>query len=119
MHDLRLLTASAGLALLASSAGGMTAQAADQLTVVSWGGAYGMSQIEAYHKPFSKENGVEILSEDYNGGLAQIRAQVESGNVTWDLVDLETVGRRARLRRWPARGARSVAAAAGARRHPG
>jgi putative spermidine/putrescine transport system substrate-binding protein len=89
MRDLRLLTASAGLALLASGAGGMTARAADQLTVVSWGGAYGMSQIEAYHKPFSKETGVEILSEDYNGGLAQIRAQVESGNVTWDLVDLE------------------------------
>jgi hypothetical protein len=89
MRDLRLLTASVGLALLASGAGGMTAQAADQLTVVSWGGAYGMSQIEAYHKPFSKETGVEILSEDYNGGLAQIRAQVESGNVTWDLVDLE------------------------------
>lgn len=89
MRDLRLLTASAALALLASGAGALTAQAADQLTVVSWGGAYTMSQVKAYHEPFSKENGVEILSEDYNGGLAQIRAQVESGNVTWDLVDLE------------------------------
>ena len=26
--------------------------------------------------------------EDYNGGLAQIRAQVETGNVYWDVVDL-------------------------------
>jgi putative spermidine/putrescine transport system substrate-binding protein len=48
-----------------------------------------MSQVKAYHEPFSAETGVEILSEDYNGGLAQVRAQVESGNVTWDLVDLE------------------------------
>ena len=27
--------------------------------------------------------------DDYNGGLAQIRAQVETGNVHWDVVDLE------------------------------
>jgi putative spermidine/putrescine transport system substrate-binding protein len=89
MRDLRLLTASAALALLASGAGASGARAADQLTVVSWGGAYTTSQVKAYHEPFAKDTGVEILSEDYNGGLAQIRAQVESGNVTWDLVDLE------------------------------
>jgi len=92
MRELRLLTSCAalGLTAFAFSGGGFgAAQAADQLTVVSWGGAYGMSQIKAYHEPFAKETGVEVLSEDYNGGLAQIRAQVESGNVTWDLVDLE------------------------------
>jgi putative spermidine/putrescine transport system substrate-binding protein len=87
MRELRLLTSCAAAGLTAFAFG--AARAADQLTVVSWGGAYGMSQIEAYHKPFSKETGVEVLSEDYNGGLAQIRAQVESGTVTWDLVDLE------------------------------
>ena len=27
--------------------------------------------------------------EDFNGGLAEIRAQVETGNVHWDVVDLE------------------------------
>jgi len=64
------------------------AQAAD-LTVVSWGGAYTKSQIEAYHKPWMAKTGTKINSDDYNGGLAEVRAQVESGNVTWDLVDLE------------------------------
>ncbi|MGF1611386.1 MAG: polyamine ABC transporter substrate-binding protein [Kiloniellales bacterium] len=63
--------------------------AAESLTVVSWGGAYTKSQIEAYHKPFAALKGVTINSEDYNGGLAQIRAQVEAGNVTWDVVDVE------------------------------
>ncbi len=63
--------------------------AAESLTVVSWGGAYTRSQVKAYHEPFSKKTGVKILSEDYNGGLAQVKAQVESGNVTWDVVDLE------------------------------
>ena len=65
-------------------------QAQESLTVVSWGGAYTRSQIEAYHKPFTEKTGIAITSEDYNGGLGQIRAQVESKNVTWDVVDLET-----------------------------
>ena len=63
--------------------------AADALTVVSWGGAYTKSQVKAYHKPFTKQTGIKILSEDYNGGLAQVRAQVETGNITWDVIDLE------------------------------
>lgn len=62
---------------------------ADSITAVSWGGAYTKSQIEAYHKPYTKKTGVTINSEDYSGGLAEIKAQVEAGNVTWDLVDLE------------------------------
>ncbi|MCE3250863.1 MAG: polyamine trasnporter, periplasmic polyamine-binding protein [Geminicoccaceae bacterium] len=89
MRELRLLTSCAALGLTAFAFAGGGVRAADQLTVVSWGGAYATSQIKAYHEPFAKETGVEMLSEDYNGGLAQIRAQVESGNVTWDLVDLE------------------------------
>ena len=66
-----------------------TARAQEALTIVSWGGAYTKSQVEAYHKPFAVMTGVKILSEDYNGGLAQIKAQVDSGNVTWSLVDVE------------------------------
>ena len=27
--------------------------------------------------------------DDYNGGLAQVRAQVEVGSVHWDVVDME------------------------------
>ena len=65
------------------------ASADDAITVVSWGGAYTKSQLEAYHKPFTAKTGTTVNSEDYNGGLAQVRAQVEAGNVTWDLVDAE------------------------------
>ncbi len=61
----------------------------DQVTVVSWGGAYTKSQVEAYHKPFIAGTGAKVVSEDYNGGLAEIKAQVEAGNVTWDIVDVE------------------------------
>ena len=63
--------------------------AAETLTVVSWGGAYERASRKAILEPFSAETGTEIAVEVYNGGLAQIRAQVETGNVYWDVVDLE------------------------------
>ncbi len=59
------------------------------LTVVSWGGSYARACAKGYHEPFTAETGIVINLEDYNGGLAQIRAQVEVGNVYWDVVDLE------------------------------
>ena len=66
-----------------------SASFAGNMTVVSWGGGYTKSQVEAYHKPWMAQGGKKINSEDYNGGLAEVKAQVESGNVTWDLVDVE------------------------------
>lgn len=62
---------------------------AQSITVTSYGGAYGKSQIEAVHKPFTAKTGLKVLSEDYNGGLAEVRAQVKTGNVKWDVVDVE------------------------------
>lgn len=82
------VASAAALALFGFAVGG-PAQAAESLTVVSWGGAYTKSQINAYHKPFMEKTGITVNSEDYNGGLAQVRAQVEAGNVTWDVVDVE------------------------------
>ncbi|WP_421708865.1 ABC transporter substrate-binding protein [Algihabitans sp.] len=86
-HMLRTTTAALAVVAVAGLAAG--AAKADPLTVVSWGGAYTKSQVEAYHKPFTEKTGIEIVSADYNGGLAEVKAQVEAGNVTWDLVDVE------------------------------
>ena len=61
----------------------------DAVTVVSWGGSYADASKKAYHDPFTAETGIEVRLESYNGGLAQVRAQVETGNVHWDVVDLE------------------------------
>jgi putative spermidine/putrescine transport system substrate-binding protein len=65
------------------------ALAAESITVTSFGGAFSQSQIEAYQKPFAAKAGVTVNAEVYNGGLAEVRAQVQAGNVTWDVVDLE------------------------------
>ena len=78
-----LLASAATLALTVAAA------KADQLTVVSWGGAYTKSQVEAYQKPWMAKTGNTIVSADYNGGLAEVKSQVESGNVTWDIIDVE------------------------------
>ncbi len=78
-----LLTGVAAAALLAGAA------SAGSITVVSWGGAYTKSQVEAYHKPWIAKTGNQVVSEDYNGGMAEVKSQVEAGNVTWDLVDVE------------------------------
>ena len=61
----------------------------ESLTAVSWGGSYARAVTRGYIEPFMDGTGIEVGLEDYNGGLAQIRAQVESGNVHWDVVDLE------------------------------
>ena len=79
----------AGTAISLAIASGSSAAFAADLTVVSWGGAYTKSQVEAYHKPYIAKTGTNIKSEDYNGGIAEIKAQVEAGNVTWDIVDVE------------------------------
>ncbi len=65
------------------------AQEDEYITVVSWGGSYARSSVEAFHKRFTAETGINIRLEEYSGGLAQIRAQVETGNVIWDVVDME------------------------------
>ena len=75
--------------LIALLAAGCGTEAPRSITVVSWGGSYGQAVNEAVNIPFAEEMGINVGVEDYNGGLAQIRAQVEIGNIHWDVVDLE------------------------------
>ena len=79
----------AGMAVILSHiAGPAGAEEKKYVTVVSWGGSYARSSVKAYHDRFVEETGIQIRLDEYNGGLAQVRAQVESGNVTWDVIDM-------------------------------
>ena len=60
-----------------------------ELTIVSWGGSYTRSQMLAYVKPYRLLSAEWVSMETYNGGLQEIREQVETENVTWDVVDFE------------------------------
>lgn len=55
------------------------------ITVSSWGGAYQDAQRKAWFEPAAKDLGLTI-KEDTTQGIADVRAQVASGRVTWDLV---------------------------------
>jgi putative spermidine/putrescine transport system substrate-binding protein len=62
---------------------------ADELTIVSWGGAYSKSQLRAYHEPYTEMTGTAIVNDDSSAeAVAKLRAMNEAGNVTWDVVDV-------------------------------
>ena len=58
------------------------------LTIVTWGGAYTRSQMLAYVLPYRQTRKQWVNVEKFSGGLKEIRSQVLSLNVKWDLVDI-------------------------------
>ncbi|MZR30665.1 extracellular solute-binding protein [Sneathiella litorea] len=65
------------------------ADMADEMTIVSWGGAYSTSQQKAYHEPYMEKTGIKIINDESSAeAVAKLRAMDEAGNVTWDLVDV-------------------------------
>ena len=76
-----LTSAAIGLGLMSATA------FAGKITFVSWGGSYTASQVKACIEPYEAKTGQQFNVVDYNGGLAEIRTQVEAGNVQWDIVD--------------------------------
>jgi putative spermidine/putrescine transport system substrate-binding protein len=60
-----------------------------EVTVMSWGGAYGAAQNEAHVKPWSATSGNVAVMVDSDNPAPVIKAQVESGNVTVDVASVE------------------------------
>jgi putative spermidine/putrescine transport system substrate-binding protein len=77
--------AAAAAALLA-----LPALAQSQITVVNFGGANGNAQKKAFVEPFEKSGGAKIVSVEYNGEQAKIKAMVETKKVSWDVVEVES-----------------------------
>ncbi|MGE8395119.1 MAG: ABC transporter substrate-binding protein [Pseudomonas sp.] len=73
--------------LLALAVGG--AQAAPDMVVVAYGGAGQKAQDAAIFKPFSAQDGSTLIQSEYNGEMARIKVMVDTGNVDWDLVQIE------------------------------
>ncbi len=57
------------------------------LTFASYGGVYQKAQRQAWLEPYAKLTGVQ-WTESEDSSNATIKAQVESGQVTWDVVDV-------------------------------
>ena len=79
------------LALALSTTSSFATRAlADDLTVISFGGAVQKAQEKAYYEPFTKETGIKVIAGEYNGEQAKIKAMVETRNVTWDVIEVES-----------------------------
>ena len=62
----------------------------NEMTIVSWGGAYQNSQLKAYVEPYVEMHPevTVVWDESSNEAVAKLRAMNEAGNITWDLVDV-------------------------------
>ena len=80
----RGLLLAAGVSLLAATA------SARDLTVVSWGGAYQDAQREVYFKPFMESQKTKLVEETWDGGIGVLRAKLQGGANTWDVVQVES-----------------------------
>jgi len=76
--------------VLSACGGDDEAASGDQVTLafVSWGGTFQEAQTKAWLDPYSKEFPNVKFVQDEPTEYAKIQAMVESGNVTWDAVDI-------------------------------
>jgi putative spermidine/putrescine transport system substrate-binding protein len=74
-------------AFIAACGGDDSESESDSLIVVSYGGSYGKAYDETIIKPFEADSGIEV-SLLGNTSLQQVKLQVTSGNVEWDLPEL-------------------------------
>ena len=56
-----------------------------QVTIASWGGSYQEAQDKALFGPGEEKTGIKVNQETY-GGMSDVRLQVQTGNVTLDIV---------------------------------
>ncbi|MGE0802038.1 MAG: ABC transporter substrate-binding protein [Lautropia sp.] len=64
------------------------ASAQGSIVVTSWGGAYQEALRKALFEPFTKATGIKVIEQSPTN-YAKFKAMVESGNVEWDVVDVE------------------------------
>ncbi len=75
--------------ILTTALTGFAFTANADITVMSWGGAYGAAQTEAGLKPFTAKTGIGAVMVDSDNPATPIKAMVEAGNVTVDVASVE------------------------------
>ncbi|WP_436976935.1 ABC transporter substrate-binding protein [Pseudomonas alabamensis] len=61
-----------------------------RLTVISFGGATKAAQQTAYFQPFERSGAGKVIAGEYNGELSKVKAMVDVGHVSWDVVEVES-----------------------------
>ncbi|WP_027035490.1 ABC transporter substrate-binding protein [Mesorhizobium ciceri] len=65
-----------------------TAAKADEMAFTSWGGTTQEAQTKSWAAPFEASSGIKVL-QDGPTDYGKLKAMVDAGNVTWDVVDVE------------------------------
>jgi putative spermidine/putrescine transport system substrate-binding protein len=81
-------TIAAGVAALSIAVLSSGVARADGMVFTSWGGTTQDAQKKAWAEPFTAETGVTV-KQDGPTDYGKLKAMVESGNVDWDVVDVE------------------------------
>ena len=63
---------------------------ARDLTVVSWGGPVQKAQSTSFFEPFTQVTKIPLQQASWEGGIGVLRAKVQSGNVDWDVIEVES-----------------------------
>lgn len=87
-----ILSLSIAVAGCASGSGGNTNGGggdSDEIVVSSYGGAFQEAQQTTLFTPFSEESGVTVTATE-GTGYDPLKAQIDAGDVTWDVVSLES-----------------------------
>ena len=85
MRHLKTLTAAWAALSIGFGAGAAQAQS---IVFTSWGGTTQEAQKKHWAEPFTKETKIRV-QQDGPTDYGKFKAMVESGNVTWDVVDVE------------------------------
>ncbi|OLS62706.1 polyamine ABC transporter substrate-binding protein [Pseudomonas putida] len=78
----------AAVLILGTLAGSLNA--AEKLTVVSFGGNNRQAQEKAFYQPFTAKTATNITADDYNGEMAKIKVMADTGKTSWDVVEVES-----------------------------
>lgn len=89
--DRRAFTMAVGasLALPLAMRANLTYAQARQLVLVNWGGDAIDAYTEAYGNAFEEETGIAVQMDGSGPTEGAISAQAQSGNITWDIVDVD------------------------------
>src|SRR5215510_1839305 len=84
---MKLMSVMVAAAVMAGMAAGANAR---DFTVVAWGGTTQDQLRQVYFMPFAKEQGISFKEDTYLGGWGEFQAMETTGEVPWDVVQVET-----------------------------
>ncbi len=65
------------------------AHASEPLTVVDWGGIFQDGLKKVLYDPYTQQTGNQIILDTWQGGIGTLRAKLESGVSSWDVIEVE------------------------------